>query len=57
MDVFKGDNIGNIIVTVVLCATLVYEIIGPLLTKWCLNKTGEIPDDNGIYPFELVETN
>ena len=57
MDIFKGDNIGNIIVTVVLCATLVYEIIGPLLTKWSLNKTGEIPDDNGVYPFELVETN
>ena len=39
---FNG-NTGNIIVTVVLCATLVYELVGPLLTKWSLQKAGEIP--------------
>ena len=50
MDVFNNST-GNIIVTVVLCATLVYELFGPLLTKWSLNKTGEIPDENGIYPY------
>lgn len=54
MDTFAGGT-GNIIVTVVLCATLVYELIGPLLTKWSLNKAGEIPDENGVYPFELQE--
>lgn len=42
MDVFQKDNISNIIVTVVLCATLVYELIGPLLTKYSLTKAGEI---------------
>ena len=48
---FSGGS-GNIIVTVVLCATLLYELVGPLLTKWSLQRAGEIPDDNGIYPFE-----
>ena len=42
MEVFKKDNIGSVIVTVVLCATLVYELFGPLLTKWSLIKAGEI---------------
>lgn len=51
MEAFK-NNSGNIIVTVVLCATLVYELVGPLLTKWALNKVGEIPDLDGNYPFE-----
>ena len=50
MDAFNNST-GNIIVTVVLCATLVYELFGPLLTKWSFNKTGEIPDENGIYPY------
>jgi len=42
MEIFKVDNMGNLIVTVVLCATLVYELVGPLLTKWSLEKAGEI---------------
>lgn len=53
MEAFTTKNIGNIIVTVVLCATLVYELIGPLLTKWALNKAGEIPDENGLYPYKI----
>lgn len=44
MEAFKANNIGNIIVTVVLLATLVYELVGPLLTKYSLKKTGEIPE-------------
>lgn len=43
IDVFEAGNVGNIIVTVVLCATLVYELVGPLITKWCLAKAHEIP--------------
>ena len=43
MEIFKVNNIGNLIVTVVLLATLVYELVGPLLTKFALTKTGEIP--------------
>lgn len=42
---FQVDNISNIIVTVVLCATLVYELVGPLITKWSLSKAGEIPSE------------
>lgn len=45
MSEFQVDNIANIIVTVVLCATLFYELVGPLITKWSLKKTGEIPLD------------
>ena len=52
MDAFKTNSIGNIIVTCVLCATLVYELVGPLLTKQALNRVGEIPNSDGIYPFE-----
>ena len=44
MQEFQVNNIGNIIVTVVLCATLVYELVGPLLTKMALEKAGEIPE-------------
>ena len=57
MEAFKANGSGNIIVTVVLCATLVYELIGPLLTKWSLQKAGEIPDENGVYPYEKNEQN
>ena len=35
-------SVSSAIVTVTLCATLVYELIGPLLTKWALVKAGEI---------------
>ncbi|MEG1527878.1 MAG: cation:proton antiporter [Clostridia bacterium] len=35
-------EIGQQVTTVVLCATLVYEILGPLLTKIALTKAGEI---------------
>ena len=45
MDIFKENNIGNINVTVVLLATLVYELVGPLLTKYSLKKAGEIKEE------------
>jgi len=45
-EIYKQDNLGNIIVTVVLCATLVYELFGPLITKWSLKKVHEIPEEN-----------
>ena len=43
MSEFSGTNAGNVIVTVVLCATLIYELVGPLLTKLALEKAHEIP--------------
>ena len=38
----KSAGLSTIIVTVTLCATLVYEIVGPLITKWALERAGEI---------------
>lgn len=40
---FHAFHIADYIVIVALCATLVYELIGPLLTKWSLKRAGEIP--------------
>ena len=34
---------------VVLCATLVYELVGPLLTKLVLTKAGEIEKPQKFY--------
>ncbi len=36
------SDIGNQIRAVVLCATLIYELVGPLLTKLVLTRAGEI---------------
>lgn len=35
-------NLGGTITAVVLCATLVYELGGPLVTRLALMKAGEI---------------
>ncbi len=49
-------EISSSIVTVVLCATLVYEIIGPLLTKISLKKAGEITEGGKLPIVELYES-
>lgn len=36
---------GEQIQAVVLCATLIYELIGPVLTRIALFKSGEVPED------------
>lgn len=46
MEAFKENNTGNIIVTCVLCAILIYELVGPLLTKWSLERAHEIDPSN-----------
>ncbi|MBR3607258.1 MAG: hypothetical protein IKL51_06770, partial [Lachnospiraceae bacterium] len=33
---------GNLIRNITLFAVLVYEVVGPLLTKWALTKAGDI---------------
>ena len=33
---------GNLIRNITLFAVLVYELVGPLMTKWALTKSGEI---------------
>lgn len=47
-------SVSQSIVTVVLCATLVYEIVGPLLTKICLKKAGEITEKGSLPIVELI---
>lgn len=38
--------IGSKIVTITMCAVMVYELVGPVLTKWALAKAGEISPEN-----------
>lgn len=56
-------ELGSQINTVVLCATLIYELFGPLITKWALTKSGEIHPDtvkeeihdhHYVMPLEMV---
>ena len=47
-----GGVVAEKVTAVVLCATLIYELFGPLFTKWALQKTGEIPNELGFYPYE-----
>ncbi len=35
-----GD--GNLIQNIVLFAVLIYELVGPIMTKWALTKAGDI---------------
>ena len=35
-------TVGANIVTITMCAVLIYELAGPVLTKWALAKAGEI---------------
>lgn len=37
------------VLTVVLTATLVYELVGPLLTKMALKKAGEVREEGSIF--------
>lgn len=39
-------DIGSKIVTITMCAVLIYELIGPVLTKWALTRAGEIDPAN-----------
>ena len=40
--VFGDTEIGSTVRFIVLFAVLVYEIVGPVLTKWALTKSGDI---------------
>ena len=48
------QTISQSIVTVVLCATLFYEIVGPLLTKICLQRAGEITEKGKLPIVDLI---
>ena len=38
----KTANVGALVIAIILTSTLIYELIGPLVSKWALNKAGEI---------------
>ncbi len=41
----QTHEIGALIIAIILTSTLIYELIGPLVSKWALNKAGEIPKE------------
>lgn len=38
----SGSEMGELIYTCIIVSTIIYELIGPLVTKWALKKAGEI---------------
>ncbi len=42
--VFGASSIGNTVRFVILFGVLIYEIFGPMMTKWALTKAGEITE-------------
>lgn len=43
-EVFGGNEIGNTVRFVILFGVLVYELFGPMMTKWALTRAGEITE-------------
>lgn len=46
---FEGETsitIGSLIYTIIIVSTMIYELSGPLVTKWALVKAGEISKEN-----------
>ncbi|MBQ0111125.1 MAG: cation:proton antiporter [Oscillospiraceae bacterium] len=41
-----GDNVGGLIRNIILFSVLIYELVGPILTKTALIKAGEIIPEN-----------
>ena len=42
--VFGGSDIGSTVRFVILFGVLIYEIFGPMMTKWALTKAGDITE-------------
>ena len=42
--VFGGSEIGSTVRFVILFGVLIYEIFGPMMTKWALTKAGDITE-------------
>ena len=40
------SHAGSLILAIVLTSTLIYELVGPMVAKFALNKAGEIPKEN-----------
>ncbi len=43
-DVFGGSEIGSTVRFVILFGVLIYEIFGPMMTKWALTRAGDITE-------------
>jgi Kef-type K+ transport system membrane component KefB len=43
-DVFGGSEFGSTVRFVILFGVLIYEIFGPMMTKWALTKAGDITE-------------
>jgi len=43
-----GGNIGSLVRNIILFSVLIYELVGPLLTKQALTKAGEIIPENKV---------
>ena len=43
-DVFGGSTIGSTVRFVILFGVLIYEIFGPMMTKWALTRAGDITE-------------
>lgn len=41
----KTKEIGALIIAIILTSTLVYELVGPFVSKFALKKAGEIPEN------------
>ena len=52
---FGTMTYGDMILFIILAATIIYEIIGPVVTKVALKKAGEIPEVDNLTPREKAE--
>lgn len=42
----EAGKLGTLIYTIIIVSTMIYELVGPLVTKWALIKAGEIDPKN-----------
>jgi Kef-type K+ transport system membrane component KefB len=43
----RGSAIGSTVITTITASCIVFELVGPILTKYALTKAGEIPVNTG----------
>lgn len=52
---YTGTPIGDLVITVLLSTTIITEIVGPLLARFALIKSGESNHNKSIKPVEVME--
>ena len=50
-----GGELGDRILSITIASTVIFELIGPWITKTSLLKAGEIKDENLVTPNPLGE--